>query len=197
MYPRCLQQLRLSWLQTRIVTAPPTLPDNNNPSSEGQFFCRNTKEHQGHQNDVGIKRKLFLPVLVLPTAPPIVATTLEDLTYTRPPRLPTTDWRRPSKAVPPAPIVLLHSSARGTSFHPVVLTWLLAQLILRRGDLDAIKDDDQCGDDPLNHHLVINPPRARVISLRVFSSCSSSRRSRRQSLFLNVHLWIPSTGNTL
>ena len=114
-----------------------------------------------------------------------------------PPRLPTTDWRRPSKAVPPAPIVLLHSSARGTSFHPVVLTWLLAQLILRRGDLDAIKDDDQCGDDPLNHHLVINPPRARVISLRVFSSCSSSRRSRRQSLFLNVHLWIPSTGNTL
>lgn len=93
MYPRCLQQLRLSWLQTRIVTAPPTLPDNNNPSSEGQFFCRNTKEHQGHQNDVGIKRKLFLPVLVLPTAPPIVATTLEDLKYTRPPdsRPPTGD----------------------------------------------------------------------------------------------------------
>ena len=125
MYPRCLQQLRLSWLQTQIVTAPPTLPDNNNPSSEGQLFL---SEHKRAPRSLewcfGIKRQLFLPVLLLPT-PPIVATTLEDLTYTRPPRLPTTDWL-PSKAVPPAPIVLLHSSARGTSFHPVVLTCLLA-----------------------------------------------------------------------
>ena len=64
-------------------------------------------------------------------------------------------------------MVLLHSSARGTSFHPVVLTYLLAgaqsgQLLLRLGDLDAIKDDDlndydqngddQNGDDHHNHH---------------------------------------------
>ena len=73
-------------------------------------------------------------------------------------------------------MVLLHSSARGTSFHPVVLTYLLAgaqsgQLLLRLGDLDAIKDDDrndddQNGDDHHNHHLVIKPPRALVISLK-------------------------------
>ena len=58
----------------------------------------------------------------------------------------------------------------------MVLTCLLAwaqsgQLLLRLGDLDAIKDDDQNDDDqndddPQNHHLVINPPRALVISLK-------------------------------
>ena len=45
------------------------------------------------------------------------------------------------------------------------------QLLLRLGDLDAIKDDDQNGDDQNdddlhNHHLVIKPPRALVISLK-------------------------------
>ena len=40
------------------------------------------------------------------------------------------------------------------------------QLLLRLGDIDAIKDDDQNGDDHHNHHLVIKLPRALVISLK-------------------------------
>ena len=80
-------------------------------------------------------------------------------------------------------MVLLHSSARGTSFHPVVLTCLLAgaqsgQLLLRLGDLDAIKDDDQNdddqnGDDHHNHHLVIKPPRALCVQLLLLKEIST------------------------
>ena len=161
------------------------------------FLSEHKRTPKSPANDIDIEPKLFLPVLLLPT-PPIVATTLEDLKYTRPPdSRPPTGYDQAKQFHRHPWCCCIPPPGGRVSTQWSLLTYLLAgaqsgQLLLRLGDLDAIKDDDQNDDDHHNHHLVIKPPRALVISLKrvlllLLKEISTPTPCTK----------IPSTGNTL